>query len=180
MRNIILGKRYATALLDIASSDEEVEQYGADLKTFAGLMEQVPELRKVLTVPLYSREIRASSLAEICEQSGASPVFTGFLKVILEKGRFAQFEDIVKAYSELLDERQGRVHATIFSAKSLSEQELEKIATGLAKRLGKAVVVSSEVDTGLLGGIRAQVGSMVIDDSIRSQLSQVKDRLVKG
>jgi F-type H+-transporting ATPase subunit delta len=181
VRNKILGKRYATALLDIASADAAlVEEIGKDLKAFAKLMVDVPEVRDVLTSPLYPREFREKTLEQICRAGGASELIVGFFRVLLEKGRFEQFDGIVEAYQELLDERRGRVHATLVTASPLPAAQAEKIQAGLARKLGKGVVLATKVDPTLLGGVRAEIGSLVIDGSLRSQLNQIKDRLVKG
>ena len=180
MKSKILGKRYATALLDLAGSDARIKVFREQIQDFGRLLTEVPEFREVLTVPLYAREFRERTLAEVCARGQFAREVEEFFKVLLERRRLDQYEAILEAYEELIDEREGRVRALLVSARPLPGEDRDRIADVIRRRLGKEVVVRTEVDPSLIGGVRVQIGSTVIDGSVRNQINQVKERLAKG
>jgi F-type H+-transporting ATPase subunit delta len=179
VKSKILGKRYATAILDLATSGDEVRAFGEQIRAFGRLLGEVPELREVLTVPLYHREFREKTLAEVCDRGGFAVPVREFFKVLLERRRIDQFEAIVEAWDELIDEREGRVRALLVSARPLPEADRDRIAATIRVKTGRQVVVRTEVDPSLIGGVRVHLGSTVIDGSVRSQIEQVKERLAR-
>ena len=66
------------------------------------------------------------------------------------------------------------------SAAPLSDGERGALRERLGRRLGKTVLLDSEVDPGLLGGFVAEVGSRVLDMSIAGQLAALRERIIKG
>jgi F-type H+-transporting ATPase subunit delta len=60
------------------------------------------------------------------------------------------------------------------------ESSQEALRTKLAAMTGKIVRLSFTTDEDLIGGIVTRIGSTIYDGSVRSQLLQVKERLVKG
>ena len=87
---------------------------------------------------------------------------------------------IADAYRDLVDADSGRVRARVRSAVALTEQERATLASRLGAAVGKTVVVEDRVDQELLGGLVAEVGSLVADGSLDGQLARIKDRLERG
>ena len=56
----------------------------------------------------------------------------------------------------------------------------EEIRKGLEKATGKKVIMDIKVDPELIGGVVARVGSIVYDGSIRTQLNNIKNNIMKG
>jgi F-type H+-transporting ATPase subunit delta len=101
-----------------------------------------------------------------------------FLRLLVDKNRFAAFDSILSAYSEMADEIAGRVRATVTTASAQDAAAQKEITTAIAASMGKTVDVSFQTDASLIGFIVAQIGDTVIDASIRSRLQELSTELV--
>jgi F-type H+-transporting ATPase subunit delta len=85
---------------------------------------------------------------------------------------------IARAYQELTDLQLGQVRAVIISAKPLDMVTEGQIERALEKRTGKRVIMKTEVDPTLIGGVVARVGDLVLDGSLRTRLAAVGTRIL--
>ncbi len=171
-----ISRRYAKALLSIGLEDRNFEIYGEQLRVLAEAMR--PSL-VTLSSPLLSRVRRKEVITEIVKVSEASVVVGNFLKILVDKGRLRELPGIAEAYQDLSDEAAGRIRGVVSSVEALDEATLAQLRVKLAKKLGKTVTLEATVDPGLLGGMQAKVGSLVIDGSISGQLERFESLLRK-
>jgi F-type H+-transporting ATPase subunit delta len=97
-----------------------------------------------------------------------------FLLLLADRARLAYLPAIIQEFRDLADGRLGRVRAKVTSAVPLSPDEAKGIAERLAQGRKAQVIVETAVDPALLGGVVAQVGSLVYDGSVRSQLEELR------
>ena len=79
-----------------------------------------------------------------------------------------------------MDERAGIVEAKVASAQPLSEAQTTALIASLAARTGKTIRLSWHQEPALLGGLKVQVGSTVLDASLQGQLRQLKTQLLSA
>jgi F-type H+-transporting ATPase subunit delta len=111
---------------------------------------------------------------------GMSPVFKSLLNLMLEKNRLAIIPEVRNFYQKLLDDMANISRATVTSATPLSDEAVASIKASLEKTTGRSIFVETEVDPELIGGVVARVGDLVLDGSVRSQLTNIKETLIKG
>jgi len=70
------------------------------------------------------------------------------------------------------------VRAEVTSAEELNPATLDRVRRSLEQRTGKKVVIHSTVDPELIGGVVARVGDLVLDGSVRTQLADLRDKLL--
>jgi F-type H+-transporting ATPase subunit delta len=178
--NQILAKRYAKALLTLGREDGNYEKYGEELNQFVAFWEGTPEFADAATNPLYAKEDRKVLCSAVVDKMGFSPVFKSLLDLMLEKNRLSIILDVQSLYQRLLDEMAKISRAKVASAVPLSAEAVEAIRASLEKATGGSVVIETEVDPELIGGVVARVGDLVLDGSVRSQLASIKETLIKG
>ena len=71
----------------------------------------------------------------------------------------------------------GEMSATITSAKVLKEEELKHINDKLKDKFSSEFNINTIVDETLIGGLKIQVGSQMIDSSIKNQLQTLKEKM---
>ena len=180
MTNQILAKRYAKALLTLGREDGNYEKYGEELDQFVAFWEGTPEFADAASNPMYAKESRKVICKAVVEKMGFSPVFKSLIDLMLEKNRLAIIPGVRSFYEKLLDEMAKISRAKVTSAIPLTEEAVESIKASLEKTVGQSIVVETEVDPELIGGVIARVGDLVLDGSVRTQLASIKETLIKG
>ncbi|MBW2090618.1 MAG: F0F1 ATP synthase subunit delta [Deltaproteobacteria bacterium] len=175
----IVAKRYAKALLAIGREDNNFEKYGEDLAVFAQLMAR-RDLAEALTNPIYPYANRKQILDAILEKISLSQAVINFLRLLMDKGRINLVESISDYYQRLVDEVNNIERATIVAATSLPESIHEQVKQILEEMTGKSILLEVEQDPEIIGGIVAQVGDLTLDGSVKTQLKNLKESLIKG
>lgn len=180
MIGIVLAKRYAKAVIDLAQEADILKEVGQDLERIAGLFADSHELVNVFADPTIAPGAKEKVLAEVLEKGGVQELTMKFIHIVLLKGRILGVGEIARAYRDLSDQLENRIRARVVAAARLSDREKSRIKDALSKISGKNVTLEVEVDESLLGGVVAYMGSQVYDGSIKNQLTQIKDNLSKG
>ena len=138
------------------------------------------ELREALLRPWVKATTKRAIVLEVAERLGLSPLTRNFLALVAQRRRLDVLGEIIAAYRATVDEAAGRVRARVRSAAPMSDAERAGLRERLGRRLGKTVLLDTEVDPGLLGGFVAEVGSRVLDMSVAGQLAALRERIIKG
>jgi len=178
---LVLARRYAKALIDLAQEKRVVAEVGEDLAKIAEVFSsESHDLTNVFSDPTVSTQIKGEILESVLEKSKIQKLTLKFLQVLLEKHRILGVKEINQAYMEYADRLANRIRARVVTAVPLDKDEENNVRTALASMSGKEVVVELEVDESLLGGLVAYMGGQVYDGSLSNQLHQVKESLRKG
>ena len=172
-----IARRYARALFDLAVEQDRVEAWSDALASLQQAIDSSQELRDVLENPVYTRDQRRSIVEKLVhalrlERDPASLVY-----LLADRGRLEHLRAIVDTFGHLADEKLGRVRAHITSAVPLDGADAARIAERLSATTRAKVLVESDVDPALLGGVVARVGSITYDGSLRTQLDDLRRQL---
>jgi F-type H+-transporting ATPase subunit delta len=173
----ILGRRYASALLTLATQAGNVDKVSRDLRDLAGTWAESKELRSVFENPSVTMQARRQVILEIAKQSGIEPVVRDTLLVLSDRHRMAQLPEIIDSFDALAEARSGRVRAEVTTASELPEAYFTELKNILERVTGKSVVVTKRVDASLLGGVVTRIGDQVFDGSLSHRLSELKHEL---
>jgi len=168
MVNVSIARRYARALLE--ASGAAADQVLAELQQFALTLEGSSELFDVISNPAYSRSQRQAVLEALLAAQPLNVALANTLRLLNDRSRLSHVSDIVRVYRDLVDARLGRVRGKVTSAKALDAGQLQALGASLRKLTQREVLLEAKVDPRLLGGLTAQVGSVVYDGSLRNQL----------
>jgi F-type H+-transporting ATPase subunit delta len=165
-----LAERYAGALFELADAEKALDQVDGELQALAGLIRESKDFERVLRSPVISREEQAKALAVILEKQGASSLTHRFVGLLAHNRRLFALPDIIAAFSRRLARARGESTADVVSAQPLTSDQLAAIKVALKKVVGTQVVLSTRTDPSLLGGLVVQVGSRMIDSSLKTKL----------
>lgn len=175
-----LAKRYAKALVDVAAGSGELEAVQQELSVLADLLREQRELRQFLANPSVLQRDKVRAFQEIVAGLTLRPLTITFLRILLEAGRLPALESILRAYEVLVDERLGRVKAVVTTAGALEAEAQGRLQQRLEQMTGKSVYLEVQQDPRILGGLITQIGSLVYDGSLRTQLARLREQLVQG
>ena len=174
-----IARRYARALMGIGVDNKNFETLGRQVSALAEAMKISPELSQTLSNPAFPRSDRKKVLEAILSRLGAAPAVRNFTLLLLDRERLAALPDIARELKAMIDEHVGRVNAVVTSAKPLSDAQMSQLKASLEKLSGKQVQIEHREDPEILGGVVAKVGDIVYDGSLRTQLSQMRERLAR-
>jgi len=172
----ILG-RYARSLADVVFEQNLGEKVTEDLKTYNEIFRAVPDLLEAFHSPAVAREAKEKLLGALLRRYPVDPVSSNFLRVLLEHNRLRYFPQIWEGFLKALNQRNGIVSVQVTAAAPLSEAELESLKQKLSGITGRRIDMQLRIDQNLLGGVVVQIGSMIFDGSIRTQLAAMKRHL---
>jgi F-type H+-transporting ATPase subunit delta len=175
-----VAKRYAKALVEVAAASNELDGVRRDLRALAELLRDHRDLRQFVSNPSVSRRDAGEVIRDVAAAMNVRPLTATFLQILLEGGRLAGLETVLRAYELLVDERLGRVKAVVTCAAPMDADAQERLRRRLGEVTGKDVYLELRQDPKLLGGVVTQIGSRVFDGSLKTQLVRLRDEMVRA
>jgi F-type H+-transporting ATPase subunit delta len=172
--------RYAKALFSMTTEAGTAEAAGRELEQFAAALHASPELTAVLQRPWIKPGDRQAVATEVAKRAGCGAAVQKAVGLLAARGRMDHMPEVVAAYRAMVDVALGRVRAEVRTSVAFTDDERRQLATRLGQALGKQVLVEQTVDSSLLGGFVAQVGSLILDGSLDGQLARMRERLARG
>ena len=99
---------------------------------------------------------------------------------MIEKRRIFFVSKIIDSFLKLCSKKRGEVKASLISSKELSESELESISKDLSSSMGSIIKFDYKIDKELIGGLKLQLGSFMIDTSIRNKLKKFEQQMIEN
>lgn len=176
----ILGKRYASALLTLATDAGTVERVRKDLADFATTWKESRELRNVFENPGISSQARRAILKDIASQTQMHDHVRDTLQLLADRSRMRYVPDVSEAFDAMAEARSGKVRAEVVSAAPLPDAYYSELSQALRQVTGKDVVIVKKTDPSLIGGVVARVGDRILDGSLKHRLSELKTELLNA
>jgi F-type H+-transporting ATPase subunit delta len=148
-----------------------------ELADFAAAVRDVPELRAALRNPELETPTKVAVLDELA--GGSDELLRNFLRLVAEKGRIAQIEEIAREFDRLMAREERRLNVELTTARELSDDEARDLLRQIEQAAGRRVEATRKVDPGLIGGFVLQAGSMRVDASVRGRLEGLRSELVR-
>jgi F-type H+-transporting ATPase subunit delta len=178
MSRSAVARNYADTLLDLAGREEAGQEYLRMIGDVAGLYATSTEFRMFVESPrIPIAEKREAIRAGFGERYPAP--FVRFLLVVMEKRRQGLLPEIEEACRELLDQRTGRVNATVTLTVEPDPELRREIEASLSRVLGREVTADFSLDSRLLGGMIVRVEDCVLDGSLRRRLQLLRRTLIE-
>ncbi len=170
----IAARRYGQAAFQIAREAGTEERWSEGLSLMAAVFSN-----SEIAALMQEARISAADKMGLAEKAlaGVDPLVLNLARLLVHRGRTALAGQIAEAFQELMDAKRGIAHALVTTAVPLSDGETRVVAEKLSEISGQQVVVETQVDERIIGGLIARIGDKLIDGSTRSQLMALKRRL---
>ncbi|OGT96316.1 MAG: ATP synthase F1 subunit delta [Gemmatimonadetes bacterium RIFCSPLOWO2_02_FULL_71_11] len=177
MKNPVVARNYAAALVAVAERHDQVEQYGLLLDALAGAVGVEPKIKQVLESPRVHKAAKKRILEQALKGVAPAPLVR-FLQAVVQRGRQGMLADISAAYQDLVDRHLGRVHAGVTTARPVDEALRAAITERLTAAIGKTVVPHFRTEASVIGGVIVRVGDRVFDGSLRRRIRLLRHRML--
>ncbi len=173
-----IAKRYARALVELSEEKKTIDKTRTDFAAFVSAVDSEPAMQKLFASPVFTPENKKAVIKELSGKLNMQATSQRFVEHLAETGRIRYIKDVYEAFLDILAEKQNRAVARVTTAVSLNNGYLGDIKKKLEELTGKQVDVDSKVDASLIGGARAQIGSVIYDGTIKNQLNKMRNQLV--
>ncbi len=171
MASRLSGQRYAQAIFELALENEQPEQWDQDLRLAADVLGDA-EFGAFLKHAEVPAERKIAAIEAVLSE--AHPLIRNLVALLVNRGGVDAMREVQEGYSHLLDERLGRQRVAVTTAVPLADAELERITNFVAQLVGREVILSTQVDDSILGGLIIQIGDRLLDGSTGSALERMR------
>lgn len=176
-----VGRRYANALASLTTDRDDFQKIESDLNRFDDLLREHTDLRFALYHPGLGRDERVGVLDRVLTKFHLkSDLGRRFLRLLVERRRLEFLTETIAAWREICEEKFGLVSAEVVTAVPLAAADRERCRETLERISGRKVRLTTRTDPGLIGGVRARIGSRVYDGTILRQLGHLRENFVEG
>jgi len=173
-----MAGRYAQALFELAQETHSTDEVAADLQTFGDLIASSEDLQRFIKSPVFSAEVQVKTLGALLGRAEITSVAAKFLKLVASKRRLFAVAGMIREFNALNDARKGVTRAQVTVAEPLKDEHVEAIKNALANVSGgRDVEVSVKVDPEIIGGLIVQLGSRMVDGSLKTKLNSIRTRM---
>ncbi len=177
MKAVVLARRYAKALFELAIEKQIIDQVAGEVKSFAAAFETNPQFRHFFLSP--EQGVRQKIVVvEKGLKKKCSDLFIRFYVFLLEKRRQNIFAEIAEEFVRLYDDHCNRIRALAISAQAINKSEIQRLKTDLAQQFNADFELENKVDASILGGLILQLGGKIYDNSLSNHLKQLEKRLL--
>ena len=174
-----VAERYGTGLFELACEDNTVESKKEQEETLLDTLEQSDELLLFLQAVKVTNEEKKDTVVEIFKDTMDKDMIN-LIRLLVDRDRTWYLKDILRVYIGLADEKLGIQKAEVYSARKLSKEDLQRIADAIGKKQNKKIILRNIVDPSLIAGIKVKVGNTVTDITMKSQIENLRQALLKG
>ena len=164
---------YAEAFLQVANDLNQVEEIVSQAKEVLNLINESPELEKALSSPILEKDAKKNILIQLFSEK-INQTLLNLLKLLADRQRIGILVPILERFLELYRQSSNIALATVTSAVELTEDQKDLITKKISAIAGtEKLELVTKIDSKLLGGFVASVGSKVIDASLSSQIRKL-------
>ena len=174
------ANRYSLALYELASESNLVSQIEEQAIALINLIKSRNDFNNLIKDPTSNKDDLVAVISKLSEQNNFESLFKNFLNFLIIKRRFFFVEQILKSFVETCSNKRGELKAELKSAKELSSQEIQNITNELTQNFSSKIKLNYKHDKSLIGGLIVQVGSTMVDTSIKNKLQQIENRMIEA
>jgi ATP synthase F1 delta subunit len=173
-----IAEVYSRALFEVAKEHDVLDRVHDELGEFAEALSSDRNLQVFLFSPYFSSEEKKKGVTQIV--SDADERLTNFLELLAERHRMPALFRVRRSFDAMWAEENRLLPVSVTSAVELDEGIVEEIGKEIEEQTGRRVELSASVDPDVLGGLRLQVGNMVLDATVRNRLEQLRKQVARA
>lgn len=178
MAKLVAGT-YGDALFELAVEENRTDSMLQEIELLRTVLKENEDFEKILIHPEIPKQQKLD-LIENVFKGQISDALTGFLRIVVTKGRYRDLPDIFAYFIARVKEYKRIGVAEVTSAVTLAVAQKEKIEKKLlATTHYETMEIDYKVKPELIGGLLIRIGDRVVDSTIRSRLNSLTAELMK-
>ena len=173
------SRSYAVALYELSKENSELDKVEEGIKSLNKLLSDSADFKEMILSPIVAKEDKKNVIFAIADQNNFSKILKKFLGFIAIKNRLFFLGKIIESFISLVSTSKGELKAKLVSSKKLSIEEKKNIQLELSKDFKSPLNIDHEYDPDLVAGLIIQVGSVMVDTSIKTKLKKLEKSMVE-
>jgi len=173
------AKSYALALYEISKENSELEKAEEGMKGLRTLLKESSDFKEMILSPTVSKEDKKNTILTLANQNNFSENLKKFLGFVAIKNRLFFLNKIIETFLNLVSKNKGELKAKLISSKKLSIDEQKKIQKELSEDFKSSLNIDYEHNPDLIAGLIIQVGSVMVDTSMKTKLKKLEKNMVE-
>ena len=173
------ANRYALALFELANENSELDVVEKNIQDLLQLYNSSSDLKNFIKNPTQSQFNQLKVIQELSSKMNLSKVVNNFLSILVTKRRIFFLNNIFQNFLILVSKKRGELKASLVSSKNLSDDELQNLNKELSQTIGTSIKFDYKVDESLIGGLQMQIGSLMVDTSIKNKLRKYEQIMLE-
>ena len=171
---------YALAVYELSKENSELSEVENEMNSLKKLLSESSDFKEMILNPIVTKEEKNKVITEIISKYSFCQTFKKFLGFLITNNRLFYLNQIIDSFLNLASSKKGELKAKLLSSKKLSETELEKIRNELSKDFQSPIKIDYKYDPNLIAGLVIQIGSVMVDTSIKSKLKQLEKNMIEA
>ena len=169
-----ISQRYALALYDLSKEKNQTEEFITNMTAFIKIFNSNKDLKNFVKNPTYSVENQKIVFDKILSLMNFNKLVKNFFQILIIKKRIFYLDKIIEEFLKLISLKRGEVTGNLISPKEIDENTILEIQREISTNIKRSIKLKSKIDKSLIGGIIIQIGSLMIDASIKNKLQKYK------
>ena len=174
------SKSYALALYELSRENSEIDKIETAMKSFDQLLKESSDFKEMILSPTISKEDKKNVMFQIADKNSFPFNLKKFLGFVALKNRLFYLGTIIESFLNLVSKSKGEIKGKLISSKKLSENEKKKIENDLSKDFKSSLSLDYIYDPGLIAGLVIQIGSIMVDTSIKTKLKKLEKNMLEA
>ncbi|MDB9799563.1 ATP synthase F1 subunit delta [Pelagibacteraceae bacterium] len=174
------SERYGLALFELSNESSELNIVEKNVNDLLQVYRSNDNLEYFIKNPTEKIQDKLKVISKISDTMNLTKILKNFLSILITKQRIFFLDKILNSFLKLCAKKRGELNASLVSSKNLSNEELKSISNELSKAIGSTINLSYKVDEELIGGLKIQLGSLMIDSSIKNKLKKYEKLMLEN
>ena len=174
------SESYAVALYELSKENSDLDKAEEQMKSLKKLLNESLDFKEIILSPTVSKDDKLNIILAIADKNNFSETLKKFLGLIAKKNRLFFLGKIIESFLNLVSNNKGELKAKLISSKKLSAEEQEKIQSELSLDFKSQIKINYEYDPELIAGLIIQIGSVMVDTSIKTKLKKLEKNMVEA
>ena len=172
-----VARRYAKAMIDLATRDGTLEATGDQLQLHRGAFSGHASLQSMLQNPSFDIEAKTEVVTAVLDRTQPSGLVRNFLLLLLKNNRLHHLGLICDHYERMANDKLGRLKAQVISAVELDPDQVQALEQKVSAATQQDVQLETQLDPSILGGVIVRIDHTVLDGSLRGRLERLRREL---
>ena len=174
------SRSYALAIYELAQENSELNEVENGMNSLKEILNKSSDFKEMILNQIITKEEKNKVITEIINRSSFCETLKKFLGFLINKNRLFYLNQIIDSFLNFVSTKKGELKAKLLSSKKLTAEELEKIRNELSKDFKSPIKIDYKHDPDLIAGLVIQIGSMMVDTSIKSKLRQLEKNMIEA